>query len=258
MKIWAVDCISREDFAWPIRVGNWEEGGDGDSYRAQPLVVEWQKNYGSEIADFNNVGCGGELMITRRVVDALEESSVKGFVAGPVEFKNKLGRGRGKKTLGQSDLPELCELWVDFYPKLDLDRTTFEVKHHPSEEEVRCLYESKGLRNYLKRNPFLLKDCGKEYREYTGFEWYDLDESSYPEKFDPNDPDCMPKNPFIHIPRKEGCGLFVMRSCLKGRDIFRVDEDFARVLCTDKAKVVIENHNFTNVRFLEMGDVIED
>ncbi|QOJ00936.1 MAG: hypothetical protein HRU70_10685 [Phycisphaeraceae bacterium] len=42
------------------------------------------------------------------------------------------------------------------------------------------------------------------------------------------------------------------------RGIFRVEELPAWIYCTDDVKRLVEEHNFTNVSFLEMGDVLDE
>ncbi len=53
--------------------------------------------------------------------------------------------------------------------------------------------------------------------------------------------------------RVDGQGLFV--PSIQG--IFRIEEFPAWVFCTDYVKRLIEEHGFTNVSFLEMGDTLE-
>ncbi len=55
----------------------------------------------------------------------------------------------------------------------------------------------------------------------------------------------------IH-PRIEGEGIIVPRM----RGIFRIREFPTWVFCTDDVKRLIEEHEFTNVSFLEMGEVL--
>ena len=54
-------------------------------------------------------------------------------------------------------------------------------------------------------------------------------------------------------PRVEGKGVIVPQA----QGIFRVREFPAWVFCTDDVKRLIEEHGFTNVSFLEMGDTLE-
>ena len=60
----------------------------------------------------------------------------------------------------------------------------------------------------------------------------------------------------IHTPRQPGKGIFVREADLGGADFFEVVEFPSRVLCTDRAKCFIEEQEFTNVTFLEVGDLI--
>jgi len=53
--------------------------------------------------------------------------------------------------------------------------------------------------------------------------------------------------------RVEGQGLFVPPIV----GLFRVEEFPAWVFCTDDVKEFLAKHGFTNVSFLEMGDVLQ-
>lgn len=61
----------------------------------------------------------------------------------------------------------------------------------------------------------------------------------------------------IHIPREEGKGVYVRSEDLRDTDIFRLYELSGSVFCVEKVKVLIEERQFTNVSFLEMGKVLE-
>ena len=60
----------------------------------------------------------------------------------------------------------------------------------------------------------------------------------------------------MHIPRSRGEGLFVRRAELGDADIFRIREFPGPIYCTDRVKDFIEASGFTNVDFLEVGDVV--
>jgi hypothetical protein len=57
-------------------------------------------------------------------------------------------------------------------------------------------------------------------------------------------------------PRVPGKGLFVAASDVKDAPIFRTEEFTRAVWCTDEVKSFIEREGFTNVDFLEYGDVV--
>jgi hypothetical protein len=53
-------------------------------------------------------------------------------------------------------------------------------------------------------------------------------------------------------PRVEGCGAFVRNV----QGVFRIEELPALIFCADDVKCFLESHGFTNVDFLEVGDII--
>lgn len=60
-----------------------------------------------------------------------------------------------------------------------------------------------------------------------------------------------------HHPRSPGCGIFVRGDAVAGADIFRVTQCSNWIFCTDAVRTLIVRMQFTNVSFLEMGDVLE-
>jgi hypothetical protein len=214
------------------------------------MLIEWEPGFKSvEVGDFTDPSGGSDLMIVGGVAKSLKKNGIKGFSAGRVEFSNNLSRGRGRRPFEPRDLPKFYELLVKFVAEIDLEKTTFRIKRHPTIEEEREYYENirEGYGAILDKYPKLSENCGKEYREYYGYE------QDVCEDYNPKKGDLVYK----HIPRVKGCGYFVRRSALMGCDIFRL-EDLNWVFCTDRVKLLIESGGFTNIRFLEMGDVIED
>ncbi|HEU4508094.1 MAG TPA: hypothetical protein VFR78_07655 [Pyrinomonadaceae bacterium] len=57
------------------------------------------------------------------------------------------------------------------------------------------------------------------------------------------------------VPRTNGQGLFVNNAHLNGKDVFRVAEFPAWIMCIDPVKEFIQNRQFTNITFFEMGEV---
>jgi hypothetical protein len=60
-----------------------------------------------------------------------------------------------------------------------------------------------------------------------------------------------------HYSRVPGQGVFVRRNELRGADIFHIYELPGFIMCTEPVKEFIQKEGFTNVRFDEMGDVVE-
>lgn len=60
----------------------------------------------------------------------------------------------------------------------------------------------------------------------------------------------------IHDRRRTGEGVFINSTDLGALDFFYIKEWTGEILCTDEAKAFMEERGYTNVRFLEAGDVI--
>ena len=60
-----------------------------------------------------------------------------------------------------------------------------------------------------------------------------------------------------HILREEEKGIFIQQKEIKNFDFFRVGKSYP-LLCTENVKEYIEKRGFSNVVFLEVGDIIEN
>jgi hypothetical protein len=60
-----------------------------------------------------------------------------------------------------------------------------------------------------------------------------------------------------HTARDPNAGLFFRRSALHNADIFRARWTFM-TLCTDRVRRLILSNNWSNIEFLEFGDVLDD
>ena len=60
-----------------------------------------------------------------------------------------------------------------------------------------------------------------------------------------------------HILREEEKGIFIQQKEIKNFDFFRVEKSYP-LLCTENVKKYIEKRRFSNVLFLEVGDVVEN
>lgn len=221
MKIWSLWDPEGDVFARASRMGAWS----ADDRRIRPLVIEWEP--GSDIVgDFTWPGFGdsfgmhGEIVITEQVAKALKENGVRGFELGPVE-----------------------------------------VKDH-SETRVRRLKRK-------KRVGFPYK--GPKLYEVWVTAWVQPDESLTTFGKGPNAPLIEGKENVelveineagmedfeVHHSRVPGKGLFIRHKELKGVGLFRIPQGPAAVLCTDDVKRMIEENGFTNVSFLEDGEVVD-
>ena len=60
-----------------------------------------------------------------------------------------------------------------------------------------------------------------------------------------------------HTPRESGKGIFIDKRELGDFDFFSIEKSYP-LLCTENVKKYIEKRRFSNVLFLEVGDVVEN
>ena len=60
-----------------------------------------------------------------------------------------------------------------------------------------------------------------------------------------------------HILREKEKGIFIQQKEIKNFDFFRIEKSYP-LLCTENVKEYIEKRGFSNVLFLEVGDVVEN
>jgi hypothetical protein len=187
--------------------------------RAQPLILVWEP--GSDlVGDFVWPGFGSEVVAAGQVFAAFE-SSFAGFERGPIEMVEEpdLGRvGEPRVTLPYEG-PTLYELWTTAWANADVDRSTIRL-------DRRC------------------GTCGTEFWEVNGVEHWDS-------VFDPNQRQLVRSR----VGRDPQSGIYLRRKDLAGADVFRVAQFPGWVFCTDPVRVLVHERRFTNVDFLEMGDV---
>lgn len=87
--------------------------------------------------------------------------------------------------------------------------------------------------------------CGRESRDLVGLE---VKQHLWSQKI----MDLVPH----HVPRVSGQGLFVARADVAKAGLFRTHQFSAAIFCTDEIKVMLEEAKFTNLDFLECGDII--
>jgi hypothetical protein len=188
------------------------------SRRVQPLVVEWEPD-SNLVGDFTWPGFGSDIMITDRVGEALLAAAVSGFELGPVVMQENSERAKRRSKKPRVQLPYRgSQLW-------DLWVTAW-ANIDLDRSTVRTVSRADG----------------SEYFEVSGVERLET-------TWDQQRMELVERR---HS-RVEGHGLFVASV----RGIVRVQEFPGCILCTDDVKRLIEEHGFTNVSFLEMGDVLD-
>lgn len=59
------------------------------------------------------------------------------------------------------------------------------------------------------------------------------------------------------VPRTVGMGLFVEATSLDKLDVFKLEELPGWLLCTTAVKDEIRSHQFSNIDFFEVGEILE-
>jgi hypothetical protein len=185
--------------------------------RVKPLVIEWEPD-SNVIGDFTWPGFDSDIVITDRVGTAMKEAGVTGLELAPVEMVENSRKSKRTSRMKQVKLPYTGPpLWD--------------------------LWVTGRARVDRERSTITTNHVGTDERyEVSGIERWEV-------VWDQQRMELMKKR----YPRVGGQGLFVRTRT----GIFRVPEFPAWVFCTDDVKELIEEHRFTNVSFLEMGDVLD-
>jgi hypothetical protein len=154
--------------------------------------------------------------------------SFKGFELGPVEMiqnpRLKKPSRPNRRTKPRVWLPytgpKLFELWVTACVPMD--------KRHTTAKLVRDC-----------------KTCGSKRYELIGYEDREV-------LWDPR----RMRGILVRKGRTPGQGLYVQKSALGEADIFRVREFDGWVLCTDRVVDFVQERGYSNVTFMEIGEVI--
>ena len=185
--------------------------------RVRPLVIEWEPD-SDNIADFTWVGFDSDIVVTDRVGQALQSAAVSGFELSEVQMvaNSEAAKRRTRKPV--VSLPYVGpKLWDLWVTGAgELDRGRSTVQSTKKSEN------------------------GEEHLEPLGVERrksvWDKDKRNLVT---------------THQTRMPGKGLFATTAA----GIFHIPEFPAWIFCTDATKAFIESQKFTNVGFLEMGDV---
>jgi len=232
MKIFEILDPFDYTFAQAGLRGTWEEGSglcpecksSPSTKRTQPLVIYWKP--GSDIlGDFTWIGT--YMVMTEAVMNALL-SRFSGFEAGPVEMiqdpKLRPPKRITKRTKPRIWLPyagpTLYEVWKTSWVSADLARSTIDLVNDCTTCGTKD-YRVEGLEKYVP---------ARDLR--TG--------------------ELSPRR----IPRVPGAGIFLRSRDLGGASIFGVSQLRGPTLCTEQVKAFIEEQQYTNVTFVEVGDVI--
>lgn len=220
-------------FAQAGRLGAWypspspgacPECGASRQRRVPPLIIEWLPG-SDRVGDF--VWPGGDVVVAQPVRDALEKT-YRGFELKPVEMRQdpklkrpgRIRKGTEPRVWLPYEGPALYELWVTAWVHADLELSTI-------------------------RQVEACATCGHSAYEVGGVEVRKA-------RWDAAKKELVP----VHSPRRPGEGIYVHEDDLQGADIFGVHELPGWVLCTARVRALVEDLRFTNVSFLEVGDIL--
>ncbi len=190
---------------------------DSPSRRVQPLIIEWEP--GSDVVgDFTWPGFDSDIIVKENVAKALQVANVRGFELGPVQMQENSEPAKRRSKKRRVKLPYSGPQLAELWVTAwtSLDPARSTVTESKREDGVRYFEVS-----------------GVQHMEQT---W---------------DQERAELVTVLH-PRVEGEGVILPHA----QGIFRVREVPAWIFCTDDVKRLIEEHELTNVRFLEMGDVL--
>jgi hypothetical protein len=193
--------------------------------RPAKRVVEWLEGSNTICSFIWPARLIAEVLVTEEVSEVLRGTGVESL---PVEFyqdpKLRKPKRITKRTKPRVWLPyegpPLYDLWVGTWVHADLTRSSLQLAQ-------------------------ICSACGREVYKVEGIE-------QRKHRWDATKRDLVE----IHKPRVERKGIYVHQEDLRGVDIFRLYELGGRIFCTERLKTLIEAGRFTNVSFLEVGEMV--
>lgn len=185
--------------------------------RVPPLRLEWLE--GSDVVgDFVWAGLAWNLVTPASVSKKLAAIVRPAFRRGLIEHVAGPPPKLGQRIPTPDDTAELEELWIDTIVPIDRERSA-----------VQCQ---------------TCTTCGEDDCKLTGTETWDS-------TFDWTVEDLV----YTRIPRARGGGIVIDAAALGDTNLFRVREARLAILCTDRLRDLILDGGFTNIDFLEYGEV---
>ena len=217
MKLWRLSDPCDYRYGRAGRVGGTWQKGEYME-RRRALAIVWLPD-SDAVGDFTWPGLDTDVVVTDRVGAALADVQIEGYELKPVEMAED-----SEAAVRRSRKPRV-RLPYSGPPLWDLWVTAW-TRIDRKRSTVAATRTADGSETFELR--------GVQRRESS----WDKERRVLVKR--------------MH-PRVEGQGLFVPPI----RGFFRVSEFPAWIFCTDDIKDLIEDHCFTNVSFLEMGDVLE-
>lgn len=231
--IWCVDSAFESNFAECGIRSPWETQNrpclscykGATTIIPYPLVIEWLPG-SNVVGDFSWPGCGRAIIKKRISDDMLKRFSMLELREIEMIQDHHLRVPKNKSKAKQRVwLPYDGEPLVELVP-------------------LCCFPESPRTTN---RVAFRCDVCGRETTQLEGFELKE-------HRWDQIKQDLVP----YMKPREAGRGLFISRNFVKDCPIFRVESFLSSIFCLNEFKNFIEDQGYTNIDFLEYGEVSDD
>jgi hypothetical protein len=226
MKIWVFsDPANYENYARATRYDMWSNLHVDHNGNVEPLIMEWEPDSNC-VGDFTWPALDKDIVVTENTGKALLQR-FKGIVLGPVEMiqniQPEIIEKEKKKGIKRIILPytgpKLYNMYVSNWVDIDFEKSSYSIELDDNGNEI---YNIEGIERIEAKYDRLEKKITKQ-----------------------------------RINRDQSKGIFINYVDLSGVEIFRINQAPASVFCTDNVKVFIEARNYSNVQFLEVGDMLE-
>jgi hypothetical protein len=218
MKIWSLSDPENHYYGGAEMLGAFVPPRPkyGRGVRTNPLIIRWD-GQARVAGDFTFPGIIHEVMVKRAVGEALLSAGFRDFELGPVEVRNRDGKTL-RRALPERLAHEFAEILIKKIVPLEKTNSKFTTEFNRG----KTYYKMPGLAHTKMEN----------WDRKTGH----MDR--------------------IFVPREKNKGFFVPEELLDGCDLFRVSEFEGRSLCTDRFRDFVLKRGYTNITFLEAGDVV--
>jgi hypothetical protein len=234
MTIWRLISNKESLYASFICTGSWNDdpnrcpkcGRQPKYERVAPLKVEWHPGewpLGALTWDDTDI----YVALTEEIANLLKNVAPT-LRFGPVEMVPSRKRrrtpapGDSARTSRTVTASELREVWIDQFVKIEEELSTVQCEEH-------C------------------EGCGFTLNRIEGAE-------SLSSRYDP----ALGQLRSVHTRRRRDHGIYVNHRQATEAGIFRVSAMPWWILCTDDVRNVLEDQQMSNIRFLDVGDTVDD
>ena len=217
MKIWSLDDPENHYYAGAETLGAFQQPQPKYGRGVRVSPLIIRWDGHAKVAGDFTFPTMNDVMTKRTVGEELLQAKLKGFELGPVEVRNRDGK-TPRRVLPTGLAHEFAEIVIKKIVPLEKTQSKYTTELNRG----KIYYKMPGL-------------------AHTKLETWNPETGRMDE---------------IYVPREKGKGFFVPEDILDGCDLFRVSEFEGRSLCTDRFRDYVLKRGYTNVSFLEVGDII--